>query len=618
MAEAELDRSARSDAGVADPWPTGAVFGARGLEIAGVSAADLAARHGTPLLVVDEDDFRSRCRAAAAAWPRAFFAVKAFPAYAAIRIAMEEGLDLLASTGGEVEACLRAGAPGERVSLHGNDKSAEELELAVREGLGLVVLDNSEEVARLSERARAAGTVRDVLVRVVPEILADTHEAIATGHEASKFGVPLLEAVGVARAAAEAEGLRFAGIHAHVGSQLLDAEVFLREAEVLVGLLARLRDEAGLVAELLDLGGGFGITYTDERPVPIAELGLAVRERVGDACARRGLAVPTVAAEPGRSLIGPAAVTLYSVGTVKTAAGRRLVAVDGGMSDNPRPVLYDARYEVALASSRRGAAVEPATIVGRHCESGDVLAEGVLLPADLARGDVLAFAATGAYTYSMASNYNRVGRPAVLAVRVGETRRWLRREDAGDLERLETSEHRREPDASVPPGISIRPARPRDARSFLEFWRAIVEEGGHVRSESVRHPPRVYRARFRRAWTGREAQIVAADGERVVGHVFIQRDDHPITRHVATLGIAVAADLRGKGVGTALMSEALRWARSSGVEKVVLSVYPGNTAAIALYRRFGFVQEGRLAGHSRKSYGYEDEILMATWLGGER
>jgi ribosomal protein S18 acetylase RimI-like enzyme len=328
--------------------------------------------------------------------------------------------------------------------------------------------------------------------------------------------------------------------------------------------------------------------------------------------------MPVVAAEPGRSLIGPAGITLYRVGTVRTVAGRRVVAVDGGMSDNPRPALYGARYSVALASAPLAGPTSGATIAGKHCESGDVLADRVELPVALGRGDLLAFAATGAYTYPMASVYNRVGRPAVVAVRLGESRPWLRREDAADLDRLEVPAYRRPPELAVPDGVTIRPADPRDARAFLEFWRAIVAEERFVRSEEVRHPLRVYRRRFRKPWTDREAQIMAVEGDRVVGHIYVAREEHPVTAHVATLGLAVAADRRGRGIGAALLSEGLVWARRVGVEKVVLSVYPHNTAAIALYRKFGFVDEGRLAGHSRKSYGYEDEVMMATWLQGPR
>ena len=196
---------------------------------------------------------------------------------------------------------------------------------------------------------------------------------------------------------------------------------------------------------------------------------------------------------------------------------------------------------------------------------------------------------------------------------------WLRREDASDLDKLESSADRGGTRVPVPPvGVDVRPAGPRDANAFLAFWSEIVAEGRYVRSEEVRHPARVYRARFRSSWTDREAQVVAIEGERVVGHVYVQRELHPVTRHVATLGIAVAASHRGRGIGSVLMAEAMRWARESHVDKIVLSVYPHNTAAIALYRKFGFVDEGRLVGHSRKSYGYEDEILMATWIGPDR
>jgi ribosomal protein S18 acetylase RimI-like enzyme len=205
----------------------------------------------------------------------------------------------------------------------------------------------------------------------------------------------------------------------------------------------------------------------------------------------------------------------------------------------------------------------------------------------------------------------------VVAIRHGEARAWLRREDAADLDRLELAPGPRPPAPPLPTDIRIRPARPRDARSYLDFWRAIVAEGRAVRTEAVTSPVHVYRARFRRSSTDREAQIVAVEAGRVVGHVYVQRELHPVTRHVATLGIAVAADRRSLGIGSALMAEAIRWGRSVGVEKLMLSVYPTNAAAVALYRRFGFVDEGRLVRHSRKSYGYEDEVLMATWIGPE-
>jgi diaminopimelate decarboxylase len=592
-----------------------AVFGARGLELAGALASDLAERYGTPLLVVDEEDIRCRCRMMRDLYPRVLFAVKAFTSHAIIRIVAEEGLDLLVSTDGELEACLRAGIRPARIVFHGNNKSDAELALAAETGVGLLIADNADELERIDRAALAAGRLQDVLIRVIPEVEADTHPSIHTGHATSKFGTPLDRALEAVKLAVTMPGLRFVGLHAHIGSQVLEIEPYLREVDTLVGFLAMVRDVIGVEAELLDVGGGFGIAYTDEVPAPPQAVARAIAERVEEAAASRGLAVPTLVVEPGRSVVGPAAVTLYRVGSIKEAGGRTFAAVDGGMSDNPRPALYDASYTVARASPPRSGGARPVTIVGRHCESGDVLADAVSLE-DLRTGDLLAFAATGAYTYPMASNYNRVGRPAVVSVRDARSTLWLRREDVADLDRLETASQRPGPEAPpLPEGITIRPARASDAGSFLTFWKAIVAEGRFVRSEQVRHPRRVYRARFRRPWTDRDAQVVAVEGDRVVGHVFIQREEHPVVRHVASLGIAVAADRRGTGIGTALMAEAMRWATGVGVEKIVLSVYPHNRAAIALYRRFGFVEEGRLARQSRKSYGYEDEILMAVWLG---
>jgi diaminopimelate decarboxylase len=614
-----MPEAIRSDAAqpAGEPWPAGATFGTQGLTIAGVPASELAAEHGTPLVVVDEEDLRARCRAMRARFPRVSYAVKAFTSHAVLRIAVEEGLDLLVATGGELEAALRAGVPGSRIAMHGNNKSDVELAAAVAAGVALVVVDHADELERLDAAAREAGSVQDVLLRATPGVDSDTHPSIATGHAESTFGMPPAEAVRAGERILQLPALRFAGVHAHLGSQLLDMRPYLEEVEVLLDLLAALRDATGVGAEILGLGGGFGVRYTDERALDVDELSRRVAERVLDGAAARGLPPPEVAVEPGRSLTANTAVTLYRVGAVKDVGGRRVAAVDGGMADNPRPSLYGARYELAAAGPPRAPARRTFTIVGRHCESGDVLADRAELPADLQRGDLLAVAATGAYTYAMASAYNRAGRPAVAGVRAGAVTPWLRREDAADLERLETAAHRPRPRVEVPQGVTIRPAAPRDARAFLEFWSAVVAERRYVRSETVRHPPRVYRARFRHPWTDREAQVLAMDGDRVVGHLYVQREEHPATRHVATLGIAVAASHRRLGIGAVLMSECLRWAREIGVEKILLSVYPHNTGAIALYRSFGFVEEGRLARQSRKSYGDEDEILMATWLGSE-
>jgi diaminopimelate decarboxylase len=600
------------------PWPAHAAFDEHGLRLAGLTATELADRFGTPLLVIDERELRMRCRQVREAFPRAYYAVKAFSAHSVLRVVLDEGLDLLASTGGEVEACLRAGAPAARIVLHGNAKTDAELELAIEAGLGLVIADGADELRRLDAVARSRGRVQPVLLRVVPEVEVETHEAIATGHDASKFGTSLTAAPDGLREAAGMAGLRVDGVQAHVGSQVLDAGPYLQTLDTLLDLAARVRAEAGLDLGVIDIGGGFGVRYVDEPALAMETLAPTLLARLAEGAAERGLAPPALVAEPGRWLIANAGVTLYRVVATKAVAAgaRHLLAVDGGMSDNVRPALYDAEYTVALASACATDDRTTFTVVGRHCESGDTLAEGVPLPAGTGPGDLLAFAATGAYTYSLASTYNRVGRPAVVAVRDGEATMWLRREDAADLDRLEvaTAREPREPADLV--GIVVRPARPEDARSYLAFWRAVVAEGRYVRTERVTGTARSYRRRFRHPWSDREAQIVAVDDSgTVVGHLYIQRETHPVTRHVASLGIAVAAEVRGRGIGTALMREALRWSRSVGVEKIVLSVYPHNVGAIALYRRFGFVEEGRLARHSRKSYGDEDEILMAAWIG---
>jgi diaminopimelate decarboxylase len=597
------------------PWPDGAVFLPDGLEIAGVSARALAQKHGTPLLVIDEGDVRARCRMWAALWPQVFYAVEAFTAHALLRIAIESGLDLLAASSGEAETCLRAGVPGERISLHGENKSDEDLRFAVRAGLGLVVVEDAEELPRVANAAQEAGVVQDVLIRVMPDPDVWKPGSAPKDERSWGMGVPLSDAVGLAKSAASTDGLRFAGFHAHLGLELPETEPYIALVDRLIALVTLLRNDGGIVARLVDIGGGFGVARAGEPALSVDELARAVLARVSNASRDGGFPVPSVAVEPGRAISGPAGLTLCRVAGVKTVAGRRLVAVDGGIWDDQGAVVRGAHHDVAIAGESRKGRWAPATIVERGNGERHVLAEDVALPADLAPGELLAFAQTGAYTYSLANTYRRIGRPSVVAVRAGESEEWLRREDAADLDRLEIRLRPREHSTQVPDGLEIRPARPRDARAFVEFWKAIVAEGRRVRSEQVQRPARTYRSRFRRSWTGRGAQLVAVEGDRVVGHLSIAREDHPVTTHVATLGMAVAADRRGSGIGSALMAHAFQWARSVGVEKVLLSVYPHNTAAISLYRKFGFVEEGRLARHSRKSYGYEDELLMSCWLG---
>lgn len=423
-----------------DPWPGNARFGPAGLEVAGALAEDLAREYGTPLLVVDETDLRSRCRRFRAAFPRAHYAVKAFTARAAIRVAMDEGLGLLAATGGELTACLRAGADPSMVALHGNNKSDEELQTAVDARIALVIADNEEELVRLDGIAAAAGRRQPVLVRLIPGVAGGTHSFIETGELDSKFGTPIEGGAAMAAVgrAVTSEGLEFLGLHAHIGSQLLTTEPYLSAIDVLLDLAAQVREELGAAVQVLDVGGGFGATYVDEVPPAAEEAAEAILPRVRDGAARRGLPAPEVMVEPGRALVANSVLTLYRVGAVKRIAGvRTFVAVDGGMSDNIRPVLYGARYRVAPAGMPSTEPDETVTVVGKHCESGDVVATDVQLPSGVGRGDLLAIAATGAYGYSMASNYNRVGRPAVVSVRDGRSRLWLRRETDDDLHRLE-------------------------------------------------------------------------------------------------------------------------------------------------------------------------------------
>jgi diaminopimelate decarboxylase len=599
-----------------EPWPEGSAFDDGGLSVAGLRASDLAERYGTPLMVVDEDDVRARCREFVDAFGDPVFAIKSFPARAIIRIALQEGLGLLAATGGELEACLRAGADPGRIVMHGNNKSDDELTAAVEAGVRLLIADNPEELERADELARARGTVLPVLLRAIPAVDADTHAYIDTGGRDTKFGTPI-EGGGALQALKLAEslsGLDLRGIHVHVGSQLVGPEAHLGGVDAALDLLAEARDALGRELPVLDAGGGFGVRYTDESPPTPAEFAAAIHARVADGATSRGLAEPALVVEPGRAIVANPVLTLYRVGTIKDLPGvRTYLSVDGGMSDNIRPVLYGSRYTFALGNRRGSERTREFAIAGKHCESGDVLAYDVPLPADATRGDLLAVAATGGYAYAMSSNYNRLGRPAVVGVRDGRARLLLRREDLADLDRLEVDQSP-VPDAAPPEGVEIRPAGPADARGFLEFWAAIVAEGGNVRSESVTLDLKGQRRRFSDGWSPERASVVAVEGGRVIGFMGLDRETHPVLRHVADLGVSVAADRRGRGIGAALMARAFRWAREFGVEKITLSVYPDNRAAAALYARFGFVVEGRLSGQSKKAAGYTDEVLMARWV----
>jgi diaminopimelate decarboxylase len=425
-------------------WSAHTVRGDDGaVRVAGHDVRELARAYGTPVLVLDEDDFRMRCRAfrTAFAGSDVHYAGKAFLTTTLARWVAEEGLGLDVATGGELAVALRSGFPPDRVVVHGNNKSVAELALATDAGVGRVVLDSSVEIERLARVAADRGRVVDVLVRVTVGVEAHTHEFIATAHEDQKFGFSLAtgEAAQAVRDVLATPSLRLVGLHSHIGSQIFDTSGFEVAAHRVVGLAAQLRDEHGLEVAELNLGGGLGIAYvSDDDPPDLAQFAAALRAIVERECAGYGLPVPRLGVEPGRALVGPSVLTLYEVGTVKDVEldgghHRAYVSVDGGMSDNIRTALYEADYTVTLASRPSGAGPMLARVVGRHCETGDVVVRDAWLPADLAPGDLLAVAATGAYCRAMASGYNMVGRPPVVAVGEGTRTVLLRRETLDDL-----------------------------------------------------------------------------------------------------------------------------------------------------------------------------------------
>jgi diaminopimelate decarboxylase len=409
-------------------FPAGATVADGSLRLDGVAAEELAERFGTPLVVYSEAELRERARRFRRALPGGLvvYGTKAFPNVGLLRLLVEEGLGADVSTLGELAFAQRAGVPGELLVVHGNNKSDEELRAAAAAG-ALVVLDAPDE----PRRAAAAG-VRRTLVRVTPGVEAETHEAIRTGHHGSKFGLDAAAALGAVREALAA-GLEVEGLHVHVGSQLADGRAHALAVSLLADFGQRCRDELDWTPAVVDVGGGFGIRHVVEEPEPaVFELVATVAQEVSAAWAERGLPSPRLIVEPGRSLVGPAAFTLYRVGAVKEAGERRYVAIDGGMSDNPRPQLYGARYGALLANRADEQPGGVFTVAGKHCESGDVLIERIELPAPR-RGDLLAVPATGAYTLAMGSNYNGVTRPAAVLVSGGEARLILRRETVDDL-----------------------------------------------------------------------------------------------------------------------------------------------------------------------------------------
>jgi diaminopimelate decarboxylase len=421
-------------------WPANARRGPDGeLTIAGRSVIALADEFGTPAFILDEDDFRARCRDFRDSFAGAdvYYAGKAFLCKAIARAVAEEGLGLDVCTGGELAAALAAGFPPDRLALHGNNKSTAELGRALDAGVGRIVVDSFDEIDRLSVLARGRAQRPKVLLRVTVGVEAHTHEYIATAHEDQKFGLSVVSGAAAAAAEAILRGgvLELRGLHSHIGSQIFDTAAFEVATRRVLGLQAQIRDAFGLELPELDLGGGFGIAYTtQDTPSTAGELAAGLLNIVGHECAAFQLRVPRLSVEPGRALIGPAMFTLYEVGTVKDVDGlRTYVSVDGGMSDNIRAALYGASYSATLASRRSDRRPVLARVVGKHCESGDIVVKDEFLPADVRPGDLIAVPGTGAYCRSMASNYNHVPRPPVVAVQAGQARLIVRRETEADM-----------------------------------------------------------------------------------------------------------------------------------------------------------------------------------------
>lgn len=417
------------------------------LSVGGVAVTDLVAQWGSPLYVIDEADLRSRAAAFAAAFDGwgVYYAAKAFLCRAVARWVVDEGLGIDVASGGELEVAISAGVDPTKLVLHGNNKSVAELRRAVELGVGRIVVDSAHEIDRLSRIAADTGTRPRVMVRVTTGVEAHTHEYIATAHDDQKFGFSLTG--GRARAALDRvevdAHLELIGIHSHIGSQIFDASGFEVAVRRVFALQAEVAQAYGRELPEMDLGGGFGIAYTSvDAPREPGELAAALRDIVARECRVRELQQPRMSIEPGRAIVGPSGMALYTVGTVKQVEvggghSRSYVAVDGGMSDNIRPALYAAEYSATLASRTSDAGPRLSRVVGVHCESGDILVRDEFLPLDVAPGDLLAVPASGAYSRSMASNYNHTPRPPVIAVRDGEVTGLLRRETIDDLMALD-------------------------------------------------------------------------------------------------------------------------------------------------------------------------------------
>ena len=422
------------------------------LSVDGLDVREIATEFGTPAYVIDEDDFRSRAREFKDSFGEVFadlcggvdvyYAGKAFLCTAVARWIHQEGLHLDVCSGGELAVAVRAGLPGDRIALHGNNKSVAEIEAALRHGVGRIVVDSFEEIERVAAAAERLDVMAPVMVRVTVGVEAHTHEYIATAHEDQKFGFSLAggqAADAVRRVLAHPAYLSLAGLHSHIGSQIFDTSGFEVAARRVLGLHVDVSREHGILLPELDLGGGFGIAYTTQHdPLSPRDLATGMAQILERECRAEGVPVPRISIEPGRAIAGPSTFTLYEVGTVKAVlldgdATRTYVAVDGGMSDNVRAALYDADYSCTIANRSTDAVPALARVVGKHCESGDIVVKDEFLPSDIRAGDLLAVPGTGAYCRSLSSQYNHVPRPPVVAVCGGAAREIVRRETIEDL-----------------------------------------------------------------------------------------------------------------------------------------------------------------------------------------
>lgn len=420
-------------------WPASAQWTEAELSVGGMRASDAVAEYGSPVYLLDEVDFRARCRM----WRRSagsdavHYAGKALLTPAIATWLAEEGVDLDVCSPGEFAVARRGGFPSERMFLHGNNKRDDDLKHVVTEGIGCIVLDSIGEIERVGVVAGELAFRQKVMLRLATGQRARTHQHLATAHYDQKFGIPIEDGLGLQAVSQilKQKSLTLIGLHVHIGSQVLDQTAFTEAAETLARFALEVSSACGIELDLLDMGGGYGVPYRDTDPsLDIAQLVDQIRSAVREIYDARNLKPPRLAFEPGRSIVGPSVVSLYRVGTVKQGwRDRTYVSVDGGMSDNPRPAMYGARYSVALASRISSAPPTAMSVCGEHCEAGDVLVPDALLPGDVRPGDILAIPVSGAYQRSMASNYNYVVRPAVVAVRDGVPSVLIRRETVDDL-----------------------------------------------------------------------------------------------------------------------------------------------------------------------------------------